>query len=226
MVFANAANSFAQYCEGTGCPTVAGNVSQGWGVAGFLMGAGDGALAGGQFSTGDPSMALKNPVYAFYSQNDWKANRNLTVNIGLRWEYQGPLTERNNHLSQFDLYSPNLTGTPGVYKFAGMNGNSRGQTNSEWRDFAPRIGFAYRLGQKTVIRSSYGITYDMITGLGSGAQGFGSDGFPSPSYVQIRPSTGVTSNANILVAPFENASARTTSNPSPIRPTRRCSATV
>ena len=205
MVFANAANSFTQYCEGTGCPTVAGNVSQGWGAAGFLMGAGDGALAGGQFSTGDPSMALKNPFYAFYSQNDWKANRNLTVNIGLRWEYQGPLTERNNHLSQFDLYSPNLTGTPGVYKFAGMNGNSRGQTNSEWRDFAPRIGFAYRLGQKTVIRSAYGISYDMITGLGSGAQGFGSDGFTSPSYVQIRPSTGVPSNANILVAPFENA---------------------
>ena len=45
----------------------------------------------------------------------------------------------------------------------------------------------------------------MITGMGSGAQGFGSDGFAAPSYVQIRPNTGITTGLDILMAPFENA---------------------
>ena len=181
------------------------NTPQGWGAASFLMGAADGAIGNGQFATGDPSMALKNPFYAVYSQNDWKATRNLTINIGLRYEYQGALTERHNHLSQFLLNATNPTGTAGLYQFSGTNGNSRGQTNPDGKNFAPRVGFAYRLGDKTVIRSAYGISYDMITGMGSGAQGFGSDGFAAPSYVQIRPSTGITNGLDILVAPFESA---------------------
>jgi hypothetical protein len=203
--FTNGSNAFTQYCEGTGCPAVPANQAQGWGAASFLMGAADGAIGNGEFATGDPSMALKNNFYAIYSQNDWKATRNLTINLGLRYEYQGPLTERNNHLSQFLLNSTNETGTNGLYQFSGYGGDSRGQTNTDKKNFAPRIGFAYRLGDKTVIRSAYGISYDMITGMGSGAQGFGSDGFAAPSYVQIRPSTGITNGLDILVAPFESA---------------------
>jgi hypothetical protein len=201
----NGANSFTQACEGTGCAGVPANTPQGWGAAGFLMGVADGAAGNGEFVTGDPPMALKNPFYAVYSQNDWKATRNLTINIGLRYEYQGSLTERNNHLSQFILSGTNPTGTNGLYEFSGVNGDSRGQTNSDKTNFAPRVGFAYRLGDKTVIRSAYGISYDMITGMGSGAQGFGSDGFSKPAYVQIRPSTGITNGLDILIAPFENA---------------------
>ena len=203
--FTNGANAFTQFCEGTGCPAVPANQPQGWGAASFLMGAADGAIGNGQFATGDPSMALKNPFYAIYSQNDWKATRNLTINVGLRYEYQGPLTERHNHLSQFLLNSVNETGTAGLYQFSGTNGDSRGQTNADAKNFAPRVGFAWRLGDKTVVRSAYGISYDMVTGMGSGAQGFGSDGFAAPSYVQIRPSTGITNGLDILVAPFENA---------------------
>jgi hypothetical protein len=203
--FSNTANSFSQFCEGTGCAAIPANVSQGWGAANFLMGAADGAIGNGQFSTGDPSMAVKNSFYALYSQNDWKATRNLTVNIGVRWEYQGPLTERNDHLSQFNLNAANETNTAGLYQFSGVGGDSRGQTNTDAKNFAPRVGFAYRLGDKTVIRSAYGISYDMVTGMGSGAQGFGSDGFSAPSYVQIRPSTGITNGLDILIAPFENA---------------------
>ncbi len=203
--FTNAASSFTQYCEGTGCAGIPANTPQGWTAASFLMGAADGAIGSGEFATGDPSMALKNAFYALYSQNDWKATRNLTINVGVRYEYQGALTERHNHLSQFNLNALNETNTPGLYQFSGTAGNSRGQTNPDGKNFAPRVGFAYRLGNKTVIRSAYGISYDMITGMGSGAQGFGSDGFAAPSYVQIRPSTGITNGLDILVAPFENA---------------------
>jgi hypothetical protein len=205
MGITNTANAFSQFCEGTGCAAVAANTPQGWSAANFLMGAADGSVGNGQFATGDPSMAVKNSYFALYSQSDWKATRNLTINLGVRWDFQGALTERHNHLSQFDLNATNETNTPGLYIFSGTAGNSRGQTNPDYKNLAPRVGFAYRLGDKTVIRSAYGISYDMVTGMGSGAQGFGSDGFAAPSYLQIRPNTGITTGLDILIAPFENA---------------------
>jgi len=125
--------------------------------------------------------------------------------VGVRWEYQGPLTDRYNRLSQFDTSGINATGTKGLYMFSGVNGNPRGQRDSDWHDFAPRIGLAYRLGDKTVIRSAYGISYVMSTGVGSGAQGFGTDGFLMPSYVLIRPDSGLGTGLDILQSPFNNA---------------------
>jgi hypothetical protein len=160
-----------------------------------------GQVGGGQFTTGDPRLALRNIYMGYYTQNDWKVTRNLTINLGLRWEYQGPLTERYNRLSQFNPLAKNATGTYGVYEFSALNGNGRGQTDPDYRNWAPRVGFAWRLGSKTVIRSAYGITYDQITGVGSGAQGFGTDGFNSPAYQNIRPASGY----DILARPFNNS---------------------
>ncbi len=216
LYFSSTAATFSQPCEGTGCPAVPANVVNGSTAANFLMGAADGGLGSGQYTTGDPTEALKNGFWAFYSQNDWKATRNLTINLGARWEFQGPLTDRYNRLSQFNLYGTNETGTAGLYQFSGVGGDPRGQTNSNWKNIAPRVGFAYRVGEKTVIRSAYGISYQMITGVGSGAQGFGSDGFSAPAYVQIRPASGL----DILQSPFNNAysSGGVTANVNPLNP--------
>jgi hypothetical protein len=183
--------NFSQACEGTGCPVIPVNMEQGWAAANFLLGANDGTVGNGEYATGDPTEALKNGYWAVYSQNDWKATRNLTLNLGVRWEYQGPITDRYNRLSQFNLTSPNETGAPGLYQFAGVGGNPRTQVNSAWKNWAPRVGFAYRLRDKTVVSAAYGISYVMTTGAGSGAQGFGSDGFSAPSFVQIRPASGL-----------------------------------
>ena len=171
---------------------------QGWGPANFLMGAADGVVGNGEFSTGDPANAFKSTFWALYSQNDWKPTSKLTINLGLRWEFQSPQTERYNRQSGFDLSGTNATGTRGVYQFVGVNGVGRGLNDPFYKDFAPRVGFAYRLGNKTVIRSAYGISYDVIVGTGSGG---GADGFSSPSFIQIRPASGL----DILQSPFNNA---------------------
>jgi trimeric autotransporter adhesin len=192
--------NFTQRCAGAGCPTLTYDDSQGHVLADFLLGNFNGAVSG-QYSTGDPRMALKNAYWGFFSQNDFKATRNLTINLGLRWDYQGPLTERYNRLSQFDRTAKNITGTPGAYVFSGVGGNSRGQMDSDFRNWGPRVGFAYRLFDKSVIRSAYGISYDQITGVGSGAAGFGVDGFTYPAFMRTRPVSGL----DILDRPFNDA---------------------
>ena len=137
--------------------------------------------------------------------------RSLTVNLGLRWEYQGPLTERYDRLSQFNTTAQNITGTNGVYQFSGVGGTGRGQTDPDYRNWAPRVGFAWRLNDKTVMRSAYGITYDQITGVGSGAQGFGTDGFNlRPTRTSARPAATIFWRAlsTILSAAAARSSAR------------------
>ena len=201
MAFSSTLPTFSQACEGTGCPVIPVNMSQGWSPANFLLGANDGLIGNGEYVTGDPTEALKNGYWAIYDQNDWKATRKLTLNLGVRWEYQGPITDRYNRLSQFNLNATNETGAPGLYQFSGVNGDPRTQVNSNWKNWSPRVGFAYRAHPNTVVSGAYGISYVMTTGAGSGAQGFGSDGFSAPAFIQIRPDSGL----DILNAPWTNA---------------------
>jgi trimeric autotransporter adhesin len=221
MDFTAAASTFSQACEGTGCPAIPVNTPQGWAAANFLMGANDGGNGNGQYTTGNPTEALKNGYWAIYSQNDWKVTHDLTLNLGLRWEFQGPITSRHNRLSQFNLNGINETGTPGLYQFSGVGGDPRGQVNDAWRNWSPRVGFAYRANEKTVVSGAYGISYIMTTGAGSGAQGFGSDGFAAPAFIQIRPSTGVDANQDILQNTWTNAfkSGGVTAGSNPLNPT-------
>jgi hypothetical protein len=220
IAFASAANGFSAHCEGTNCPGVASSNPQGWGAANFLMGANDGALGNGEYATGDPSEALKNGAWAGYVQDDWKAARNLTLNLGLRYEFQGPITDRYNRLSQFNLNGVNETGTAGLYEFSGVGGDPRSQVDPAWKNWAPRVGFAYRVNDKTVVSGAYGISYVPTTGGGSGAQGFGSDGFAAPSYDTIRPTTGIDAGLDILATPWTNAfsGGGTSANANPLNP--------
>lgn len=199
--FAFSPNNFTTACSGPGCPTLAYNQAQGFVLADLLIGNLNGQVGGGQFTTGDPRLALRNVYLGGYTQNDWKVSRRLTINLGLRWEFQGPLSERYNRLSQFNTQALNATGTAGLYEFSGVNGNGRGQTDPDYRNWAPRVGFAWRLNDKSVIRSAYGISYDQITGVGSGAQGFGTDGFGNPAFQNIRPASGY----DILARPFNDS---------------------
>jgi hypothetical protein len=194
-------NSFTRACAGTGCATIPTLQPQGNATADFLIGNLDGQRGNGQFTTGEPSMALKWAYYGFYSQNDWRATRKLTINLGVRWDYQAPPTDRFNHLAQFDRYGTNLTGTRGTLQFSGVNGVARGQTEKDLNDFGPRVGIAYRANTRTVIRTAYGISFDQITGVGTGSDGFGVAGFNSPAFIRIRPESGL----DILERPFNNA---------------------
>jgi hypothetical protein len=98
-----------------------------------------------------------------YVQDDWRVNRGLTLNLGIRYEYFSPYTELFGHLANLDL-NPALTAATVVT--AGGSGPYTGQfpaslLNGDPNNFSPRVGFAWRLSQKhsRVIRGGYSIFY-------------------------------------------------------------------
>jgi len=200
---------FTQACSGNGCSPVPADQVQGNSFAAFLIGAldGDADAANGQYGTGDFPIALVAKYAGLYTQNDWKVNKRLTLNLGLRWDFSTSLRERYDRLSQFEFNTPNITGTRGRYTFPNFRGNGPGRKDDSFRDFGPRIGFAYRPFDKTVVRGAYGISYDPITGTGSGILGFGADGFRALAFSRIRPATGQFALLDVLDRPFNNSYA-------------------
>ena len=101
---------------------------------------------------------------AFYAQDDWKIMSNLTLNLGLRWEYSQPIYEVNNKQANLNL-TPGLPASQAIL-YAGQNGNSRALYDGVYTNFMPRIGFAFQPKQRLVIRGGYGIT-NYLEGTGA-----------------------------------------------------------
>ena len=118
---------------------------------------------------------VTNNTHNLYAQDDWKVNSQLTLNLGLRWEYTSPYGDLYNHISNFDPASQTVfTTTPGAVAGNGITpvsfGGVYGQTlvHPDYRDYAPRIGFAYAPLPNTAIRGGFGISYAHYTRAGSG----------------------------------------------------------
>ncbi len=97
-----------------------------------------------------------------FFQDDWKVRSNLTLNLGMRWEYTSPLIEVHDRQSNFDLKT-------GQQLFAGEDGNSRALYKPYYKGFEPRVGFAWSPGafdNKFVVRMGYGIV-QFMEGTGS-----------------------------------------------------------
>jgi hypothetical protein len=88
----------------------------------------------------------------FYGADTYKVTPRLTLNYGLRYEYQAPYTAEHNYAANYDPKTDSML-------LAGRGGNSAGLTNSRWNDFAPRIGFAFQVTPKTVLRGGFGLFY-------------------------------------------------------------------
>ncbi|MCX6602565.1 MAG: carboxypeptidase regulatory-like domain-containing protein, partial [Acidobacteria bacterium] len=155
---------------GTGNPNVANSGSD-W--ASFLLGA---ASGGGFRYPGDT--AFQWPYYAWYAQDDFKVSKKLTLNIGLRYELPIPKIERNGKNSNFCPTCPNAAagGLPGAMVIAGVNGAPERFGDTRKNAFGPRLGFAYQLDSKTVVRSGSAIYFQPSREDGNadnGIQGFG-----------------------------------------------------
>jgi hypothetical protein len=157
QVFMDAAPSFPQgqfSFDGTltADPNATGDTGNGF--ADFLLG----YPASAQVQSGDSGGYLfRNNTKAFFN-DQWRVLPNLTLNLGLRWEFDGPFYEKYNRLSNFDPSTGQLI-------VAGVNGVSRtANVRPDWNNFAPRFGFAFTLpGHKsTVLRGGYGVFYDVL----------------------------------------------------------------
>lgn len=107
-----------------------------------------------EISGGDSG--LRTTAYNFYAHDDFKVTPNLTLNIGLRYEYNQPPVDVHDRGAVFDFESRSL-------KILGRDGVPRSGVEPDRNNFAPRFGFAWRaLGNdKMVIRGGYGIFYDV-----------------------------------------------------------------
>ena len=103
--------------------------------------------------------------YGFFGQDQWRATDRLTVNYGLRYDLFTPPVERYNRQSDF------IPGSGGI-ALAGQNGVSRSILNTNTNNLSPRIGLAYRLGERIVLRAGYGLYFFNEQGTGGSARLF------------------------------------------------------
>ena len=149
-------------------------------------------------------------TYSFYAQDDWKVTPDLVLNLGLRYELFGTVSERFNDMGTFDLSDPSNPTiivpkgqtaqlTPFISQVVKISATgSRGLINSDLNNFAPRIGLAWQFQPKTVLRAGYGIFYG---GQENGPYSNPSPGFNPPFFVNqsfIAPCGAPSANTNGL----------------------------
>jgi len=157
--------------------------SSGSSVASFLLGAVNTASASIPVETG-----LRDLRLALFAQDEWRATRKLTVSYGIRWDYQPTISEVQGKMSSFqpNIANPGAGGRLGALAFANQSGLPGAFFSTNWKKgFGPRLGFAYQLNEKTVIRASSGIYYASppmhnLTGPSSTAGFSSTPSFSSP----------------------------------------------
>ena len=97
-------------------------------------------------------------IQEYFVQDDWKASRRLTLNAGVRWTLNFPSTEVDNQGAIFNLQTQKLD-------YLGQNGYPHTARELHWHDFGPRLGLSYMLGDKTVVRSGYGLVWIEQSGI-------------------------------------------------------------
>ncbi len=144
-------------------PTVSSS-TQGDGLASALLGWG----SGGQVSI-DYSTAQSAGYFGTYVNDDWRVTRRLTINLGLRYDFDIPRTDRFNRINWMDLGAPSPIADVaslkaifpnrlnGLMKFA--DDNHRTPYDGDYNNVQPRFGLAYALNNKTSLRAAYGLFY-------------------------------------------------------------------
>ncbi len=198
----------------TSASNVAAAPQLGGEIASFLLG-----VPGGNMDR-TASYAEQDKYWAGYFQDDYKLSRRLTLNLGLRYEYETPITERfdravtafafgvsnpieaqakANYAKQpIPELPPDQFTAKGGLTFANVGGNSRSYYNAPRTNFQPRIGLAYQLNPKTIIRAGYGTFFGSI---GVNYTNTVQTGFSQSTPIQASLDNGLTYQAT-LANPF------------------------
>ena len=172
--------------------TGSASAPSGFAFASYMLG----AVAGSNAGVGSaPSLSLyplsetggRYHTFAPYFHDNYKITQKLTLELGLRWDYLPPFHEVKD---RWTFLNPNLTnpitGTPGMLQFAGSYGGAgvscgcRTPVQTYWKNFGPRVGFAYEINQKTILRAGFATVYSQaggVGGRGGNATGTGNTGF-------------------------------------------------
>ncbi len=166
-------------------------------LASFLTGVGTGGGSGSYQVPDAPSSA--NWQYGGFIQDNWKVTRNLTLNLGLRYDLTLSREEAHNRQEWLDPNVASPLQVPGLGPLHGgevfASGSEPGIYNPDYKDWQPRVGFAYRPFSKTVVRGGYGIFYTASRIAAAGAGGIGQNGFSQTT-------TWVTSLNSDLATPY------------------------
>jgi len=177
------------------------NITTGWGFASFFLGTGNSGSVGY-----NADAALLKMFYGWYVQDQWRVNRKLTLNLGLRYDFQTPPTDRFNRLSYFNPTAPNPISAavgfnvPGELVYVG-DGAPRGVYRPQYTNFAPRISLTYAITGKTVARAGFGLFYTPAF-ENADYEGLTLNGY-SQSTPYIGTIDGITPT-NLLSNPFPN----------------------
>ncbi|HYP14361.1 MAG TPA: TonB-dependent receptor, partial [Bryobacteraceae bacterium] len=176
------------------------------------------------FLLGGVNGSLNYPLYPFtrawyvapYFQDDWKVSRKLTLNLGVRWDYNGAPDEKYNRLNRgfnpdapspiagqipanmLALY-PHLQNLRGGLEFAGVNGNPTTAWNADWNNWQPRVGAAFQITERLVMRGGYGLYF---LNPNNDARRF--VGFSTNTPLVNSLDDGRTLLPNLLVNPYPN----------------------
>ncbi len=169
----------------------------GYGFASLLIGTPDSGSTANAFHT-----APEDRYVGFYFQDNWKPTRNVTLNLGLRYEWQSPFTERHNRQAHFDYNALNPlsssvgTQLPGEEVYS-TNAN-RGLYSTDYTNVAPRFGFTDQFAPRIVARGGFGVF------------------FPPQAFVGIQSSPGYSQSTNYNASNDGGLTLATTlSNPFP-----------
>lgn len=159
--------------------TTPGN--EGNGVATMLLG----WWGSNQFHI-DPKVFSRSAYWGFFIQDDWKITRKLTLNLGVRYDFDVPRWETMDRQSYWDLNAQSAVSAPGyntkgVFKF--VDKDRRSPFNSDMNNWGPRLGLAYAMDNKTSIRAGYGLFYQLsrATVFGHTGGGFQVNSTSNPS---------------------------------------------
>ena len=151
--------------------------------ASFLLGQYDSVSAG----NGQALFYLRTS-WSMFAQDSWKVTRRLTLDYGLRWDLQQPLSELHDRMISFSPTTPNPTAN-GLLGAVIYEGSGPGRCNCLFAPYypfaiAPRLGVAYQIDSKTVLRGGVGISYGplvpLLTDPSASGMGFNSVTIPSP----------------------------------------------